>query len=170
MPADTVVNALNNIKSILLKCTNDGGNEDRRAIQKLHALFRTKSNGNIAFKKVTFLDLPAIPTCNTPTTTVDKTVQHTDMVKAPRVIIRPNKAATPRVATAIVNKPMGVGKQNEWQEMWTRCAKQLNTILQQQRPVAMRSQTQTHITDLAKAMLVMENNMFAKTANAIFDE
>ena len=81
-PADTVVNALNDIKSILLKCTNTGGNEDRQAIQKLHALFRTESKGNIAFKKVTFQDLPDIPTCNTPMANVNKMVQHANTESA----------------------------------------------------------------------------------------
>ncbi len=82
---DTIMKALRDIKSILLKQQNTIGNNERRAIMKLHNIFRDKRN--ISSKKLKFQDLPNLLSiadkCNTAPILADT-------VQTPRVIMNMN--------------------------------------------------------------------------------
>ena len=60
MAEDTIVKAIGDVKSILLKRQNTISNIERRAIKKLQAIFMARTD--IPVKKVQFSDLTALPT------------------------------------------------------------------------------------------------------------
>jgi hypothetical protein len=93
------------------------------------------------------------------------------MVQAPRVVIAPHALSTPRVITAVINKPIGVSTLTEKHETLQRHAKHLNDIVKQRQQYAQtQSKTRTHVTDLEHAMHIMEQHTSSEMANEIFDE
>jgi len=98
-PTDTVVKALGDIKSILISCNKKAGRQEKIALQKLGALFQTKEFTALHVdKRVTFKDLPTETLNDIPVT--PHTIMDVDFLKHMRT-------ASPRVVTAVIDKPIG---------------------------------------------------------------
>jgi len=102
-PEDTIVKAIGDLKSLLIKRQNTIGDSERRAIMKLQRIFRAQTD--VPVKKVHFSDLLPLP--SETTARVDEPICPAP-VQTPRVVVGSDLSLAPRVVTAVIDKPIRV--------------------------------------------------------------